>query len=442
MSSPSSQPRPPLAQVPAPVPSHDGPPGALTAADFDFELPDALIAQTPAPARDQSRLLRVTASGVSHHRFTELPALLRAELATPPLLVLNDTKVLPARLCARKILADDAPRRSGPVREGGGRVELLLCDPLPAPAPRVQRWRAMSRASKPVRPGQRLELLDPERGEPAGAPPLTVAAVEGEGRVLVDFADTDLDGFYGLLDRVGAVPLPPYIRRARGAGEDAEADPEAAGPKADRERYQTVFARAPGSVAAPTAGLHFTPALLAELAAGGCERAHVTLHVGPGTFLPLRSDDLDAHVMHAERYHVPDATAAAIAAARAAGRPVLAVGTTVVRTLESATPPGARVPQAGWGQTRLFIRPPYRFRAVDALLTNFHLPKSTLLMLVASLAGRRRVLSAYAEAIAAGYRFYSYGDAMLIPRALPDLPDLSDSPDSPDSPDLRAPNEP
>ncbi|MFO0573980.1 MAG: tRNA preQ1(34) S-adenosylmethionine ribosyltransferase-isomerase QueA [Polyangia bacterium] len=404
----------------------------MRASDFDFELPEQLIAQRPAAERDQSRLLVLGDSDESpwgHHRFAELPALLEREVSGA-LIVLNDTRVVPARLRARKLTPDGAP---------GGQVELLLCEPAAAPgeAPSAAsevRWRAMYRASKPLRDGGRLELLTPD-GSPAGLPPVQVVREEGRGYVVVALplaapgsapvpgpaagaepGDGSERALHELLGRIGEVPLPPYIERER----ERTGGPHDAAGLDDCERYQTVYARVSGSVAAPTAGLHFTPALLAELKARGFDSTAVTLHVGPGTFLPLRSDELSEHVMHPERFHIPEETAHKIAAAKAAGRKVLAVGTTVVRTLESATPEGQSAPRPGWGSTRLFIYPPYRFRVVDALLTNFHLPRSTLLMLVAALAGRRRLLAAYAEAVRQGYRFYSYGDAMLIPRRLPD----------------------
>jgi S-adenosylmethionine:tRNA ribosyltransferase-isomerase len=412
----------------------------LRASDLDFELPEELIAQRPARQRDQSRLLVLgdeALGSCGHHRFAELPALLEREVPGA-LLVLNDTRVVPARLRARKLTPEGAP---------GGQVELLLCEPAAAPgeastamsAEPGLRWRAMYRASKPLRDGGRLELLAPD-GSPAGLPPVQVVHEEGRGYVVVALPVTapGEDGeraLHELLGRIGEVPLPPYIERERERERDKAREPGAAQAAevdeldelSDRERYQTVYARIAGSVAAPTAGLHFTPALLAELQARGFDSTAVTLHVGPGTFLPLRSDELSEHVMHPERFHIPDEAAHKIAAARAAGRPVLAVGTTVVRTLESATPEGQSAPRPGWGSTRLFIYPPYRFRVVDALLTNFHLPRSTLLMLVAALAGRRRLLMAYAEAVRLGYRFYSYGDAMLIPRRLPD-PEFSSLP--------------
>jgi len=353
--------------------------------DFDYPLPEACIAQRPAAARSHSRLLRLPPGDgpPSHHRFAELPAL----LCPGDLLVLNDTRVIPARLVGRKAT--------------GGRLEILLDRPLGearARAGRVgQRWACLAQASKPWRPGVWAELPGGARATPVGPGP--------EGGLEIEL---ELPGpLEAYLAAHGRVPLPAYIRRQATGGAAAEAD-----EALDRERYQTVFAREAGAVAAPTAGLHFDAALLDALAAAGVERAALTLHVGPGTFLPVRAAELEAHRMHAERYRVPPETAAAVERARREGRRVVAVGTTVVRALEGAWGPGGLAP--GEGLTSLFIRPGYRFRAVDALVTNFHLPRSTLLVLVAALAGRERVLGAYAEAVRAGYRFYSYGDAMLI----------------------------
>jgi len=282
--------------------------------------------------------------------------------------------VIPARLVGRKAT--------------GGKVELLLCEPLEGGLGR--RWRAMGQASKPIRAGATVEL----DGLTA-----TVDAVEGEGFYLVTL-DREGGALLEALERAGRIPLPPYIRRAPS--------------QEDRERYQTVWARAPGSAAAPTAGLHFTEPLLARLAARGVASTAVTLHVGPGTFLPVRGDSLEGHRMHAERYEVPARAAEAIAACRARGGRVVAVGTTTVRTLESAFD-GARV-VPGAGRTSLFIRPGHAFGAVDLLVTNFHLPRSTLLVLVCAFGGSERVLAAYREAVSRAYRFFSYGDAMLLGR--------------------------
>jgi S-adenosylmethionine:tRNA ribosyltransferase-isomerase len=338
--------------------------------DLDFELPEDLVAQVPVEPRDASRLLVLPRGGgcLRHLHFRDLPDL----LAPGDLVVLNDSRVLPARLVGRK--------------ESGGRVEILLVEPLGDP--RGPRWRAMGQASKPLRPGSRLDL---------GGLGAAVERLEGEGFREVRF-DREAGALEEALERVGRVPLPPYIRR--------EPTDE------DRKRYQTVVAREAGSVAAPTAGLHFTPALLDRLAARGVERATVTLHVGPGTFLPVRADRLEDHRMHAERYRVPPETARAVAAARARGGRVVAVGTTVVRVLESAVAEGGIRP--GAGRTDAFIRPGHRFRAVDALVTNFHLPRSTLLALSCAFGGTAPVLAAYRAAVEGRYRFFSYGDAMAI----------------------------
>jgi S-adenosylmethionine:tRNA ribosyltransferase-isomerase len=338
--------------------------------EFDYELPESQIAQDPVSPRDASRLLVLPPAGGApdHRTFAELDRLLSPD----DLLVFNDTKVIPARLVGRKA--------------SGGKVELLLCEPLEGGLGR--RWRAMGQASKPIRVGAHVAL----DGLSA-----TVDAVEGEGFYLVTL-DREGEALLAALERAGRVPLPPYIRRAPSAG--------------DRERYQTVWARAPGSAAAPTAGLHFTEPLLERLAARGVRRTAVTLHVGPGTFLPVRGDSLEGHRMHAERYEIPEAAAAEIAACRARGGRVVAVGTTTVRTLESAWDGAGVTP--GAGRTSLFIRPGHAFGAVDLLVTNFHLPRSTLLVLVCAFGGRERVLAAYREAVARGYRFFSYGDAMLV----------------------------
>ncbi len=339
--------------------------------DFDYELPERLVAQEPVTPRDASRLLVLRPRGEPEdRRFAELDAL----LSPGDLLVLNDTKVIPARLVGRK--------------ETGGRAELLLCEPLEGPAGR--RWRVMGQSSKPIREDSVLSF----DGLAA-----RVLAAEGDGFYVVDLdcGGADLES---ALERAGRVPLPPYVRR----------EPD----EIDRERYQTIWARAPGSAAAPTAGLHFTKDLLARLDARGVRRTTLTLHVGPGTFLPVRTESVEEHHMHPERYEVPDAVAAEIEACRARRGRVVAVGTTTVRALESAVRGGTITP--GCGSTTLFIRPGHEFRAVDALVTNFHLPRSTLLMLVAAFGGRERVLSAYRLAVSRGYRFFSYGDATLLLR--------------------------
>jgi len=342
--------------------------------ELDYELPEELIAQHPPAERDAARLLVLDrASGALRHEVVRaMPALL------PPrsLLVVNDTRVIPARLHGHK--------------PTGGRVELLLVERLSGPGAK-ERWVALGRASRGLRPGAEIALGD-------GALSATVGARREGGEVELTLV-ARVGSVEQAVAAAGEVPLPPYIRR------DAE--------ESDRERYQTVFAERPGAVAAPTAGLHLSHRLLEALAEAGHETARVTLHVGPGTFAPVKVERLEEHRMHAERFEVPEATAAAIAEAREEGRPVVAVGTTVVRTLESVALEGGRV-RAGAGETRIFIHPPHRFRVVDGLLTNFHLPKSTLLALVMAFAGVEPVRRAYAEAVRERYRFFSYGDAMLI----------------------------
>lgn len=340
--------------------------------DFDFELPPDRVAQAPLAERDASRLMRLDrASGrIEHHRFRELPEL----LAPGDLLVLNDTRVMPWRLRGR--------------RTTGGAVECLLVR-LDGDV-----GEAFVKPSKKLRAGDRLSMED-------GAIELVLHESRGAGRWAVALAARE-GTVAQALERCGRAPLPPYIPRD-GSEDKAK----------DRERYQTVFARVPGAIAAPTAGLHFTPALLQRLADLGVELAHVTLHVGEGTFAPLRSEVVQEHRMHAERYDLPAATAAAVAATKARGGRVVAVGTTSCRTLETcARADGTVAP--GSGASDLFLYPGRPFRVVDALFTNFHLPQSTLLMLVAAFAGRAEILAVYREAIALGYRFYSFGDAMLI----------------------------
>jgi S-adenosylmethionine:tRNA ribosyltransferase-isomerase len=344
----------------------------LNKSDFHFELPPELIAQQPLPQRSASRLLVLPAGDAppQDRRMRELPELLQPG----DLLVFNDTRVLPARLFGRKL--------------SGGRVEILIERLLGAHEARVQ----MS-ASKPSRAGTRIELDD-------GAGSATVLGREGEFYLLRFEGDEPLEK---LLLRAGRMPLPPYIQRAPGAD--------------DIERYQTVFARELGAVAAPTAGLHFDDTLLEALRARGVAFGTVTLHVGAGTFQPMRSERLDEHVMHSEWLNVGAALVEQIAQTRACGGRVVAVGTTVVRALESATvgdDTGEHVLRPFAGETRIFIFPGYRIRSVDALLTNFHLPESTLLMLVSAYAGRERVLAAYRHAVEQRYRFFSYGDAMLV----------------------------
>ncbi len=337
--------------------------------DFDYDLPAASIAQEPAP-RGESRLLVLDRQEPERHsRVSDLPRLLRPG----DLLVLNDTRVIPARLYGRSA--------------GGGRMEILLIEPVAG-----REWDALVRPGRRARPGARIEIAEGLAAE--------VIDKREDGRHRLRFTEP----IEPHLDRLGHIPLPPYIHRP----DTAE----------DRERYQTVFARQPGAVAAPTAGLHFTAELLEEIAAAGVEIARVTLHVGIGTFKPVSAERIEEHRMESERYEIGEETAGAIQRARSAGRRIVAVGTTVVRTLESAARVGEGELRAGSSATTLFITPGFRFQVVEALLTNFHLPCSTLLMLVSAFAGRERVLAAYEEAIREGYRFYSYGDAMLVERAI------------------------
>ena len=332
----------------------------LSIDDFDYELPPELIAQHPSATRSGSRLLALSGGKLADHRFSDLPQL----LSPGDLLVLNDTKVIRARLFGRK--------------ETGGRIEVLIERLLPQ-----NEALAQVHAGRAAKPGSTLEL--------DGGLTLRVLAREGEFYRL-SFPGEALE----LLERYGRVPLPPYITHA----------PETE----DESRYQTVYARAPGAVAAPTAGLHFDEALIAALGKRGVGFAYVTLHVGAGTFQPVRVSNLSDHRMHAERYEIPEKTASAIAATRARGAKVVAVGTTTVRCLEAS---GAA---AGSGETDLFITPGFRFRVVDRLITNFHLPRSTLLVLVSAFAGVEPIRAAYRHAVDRRYRFYSYGDAMLIDR--------------------------
>ncbi len=336
--------------------------------DFDFELPAELIAQVPAGERTASRLLHLDGGtgALSDERFARLTGL----VARGDVMVFNDTRVIKARLTGAK--------------QSGGKIEVLIERVLAA-----DRALAQVRASKPPRAGSRLAL--------AGG---VVAAVLGRQGEFFELRFEDCADVVALLERHGSVPLPPYITHAAGA--------------MDASRYQTVYAREPGAVAAPTAGLHFDQAMLDALQQQGVIVAHVTLHVGAGTFQPVRVTDVREHQMHSEWYDVPQATVDAIDAARARGSRVTAVGTTSLRALESAAASGEL--KAGTGDTRLFITPGYTFNVVDRLLTNFHLPKSTLLMLVSAFAGMDNIRRAYQHAIAQRYRFFSYGDAMLIER--------------------------
>lgn len=338
--------------------------------DFDFTLPPELIAQEPCPKRDGSRLMVVdrTLGTISTGQFPEILSHLRSG----DVLVLNDTRVIPARLLGKK--------------ETGGQVEVFLSRRL---AGDEEIWSCLTRSSKPLRVGAKVLFDQGLRGE-------VVAGGEAPNRLLRFDCQDD---FLQLLDEVGHVPLPPYIQR-----QDRPAD---------RERYQTVFARRAGAVAAPTAGLHFTESLLQQLQAAGVEIVSLTLHVGLGTFMPVRTSNLLEHRMHSEVYHIAETTAMAINRARLQGRRIIALGTTSTRALEAAADEGGML-QPGSGETDIFITPGYRFRIIDGLITNFHLPKSTLLVLVSAFAGRDLVLKAYQRAIEEKYRFFSYGDCMLI----------------------------
>lgn len=337
--------------------------------DFDYDLPEELIAQVPIEPRDAARLmvLSKTSGSIEHRTFSDLPELLRPD----DLLVLNDTRVIPARLIGAR-------------EDTGGKVEVLLLTRRG-----LNEWETL------VKPGRRVKV--------------GTKVVFGEGRLVGEvLAKTDVGGrlirfsyigesFEAVLDELGQMPLPPYIHR--------QLD--------DPERYQTVYARETGSAAAPTAGLHFTPELLARIEQRGIEMCYVTLHVGLGTFRPVSVDKVEEHVMHAEFYRLPAETAEAVNRAKREGRRVIAVGTTSTRTLEAAAVKGFPL-QAHEGWTDIFIYPGYEFKVIDGLITNFHLPKSTLVMLVSALAGRERILHAYEVAVQERYRFFSFGDAMLI----------------------------
>ena len=347
-------------------------------AELNYELPDELIARHPCAERDGSRLMVVRADGLEHRVFSELVELIPAGA----LLVVNDTRVRAARLFGHK-------------HPSGGRVEVLLVRQQPN-----QPWEAMARSSKKLRNGTELHLADSLRAE-------VVAETDEHGLLRLRLWTTDGQEVNAAVAEQGHMPLPPYL------GRDSE--------PADIERYQTVFAKELGAVAAPTAGLHFTSELLAALTTHGVQQAAITLHVGPGTFRPVSHDSLDDHPMHHEYIDVGEETVAAIAAARHRNAPVIAVGTTVVRALETAADPEQPGLVGSTARdTDLLIQPGYDFKVVDGLITNFHLPKSTLLALVFAFAGSERVREAYRQAIGRKYRFYSYGDAMFIPRRCAD----------------------
>jgi S-adenosylmethionine:tRNA ribosyltransferase-isomerase len=343
---------------------------------FDFELPQDLIAQRPVSPRDSARLLDIAPDGLHDRMVRDLPWLLRRG----DLLVFNDTKVIPARLNGV---------RAGTSGRQDVTLETLLIRDL-----HDGRWLCFGRPTKRLRRGDRI-VFDDELSA-------TVEAKNADGSIVLAFNLWGPD-FLGVLERIGGVPLPPYIRGG-------------VGDVRDRADYQTMFAERDGSVAAPTAGLHFTPALMAAFADAGIATARVTLHVGAGTFQPVRVDDTDAHTMHAEWGEVPEDTARAIVAARKAGGRVVTIGTTSLRLLEAVAQQHDGSIRSWTGETDIFIVPGFRFRAVDLLLTNFHLPRSTLFMLVAAFAGLERMKAAYAHAVRARYRFYSYGDCCLLQR--------------------------
>jgi S-adenosylmethionine:tRNA ribosyltransferase-isomerase len=360
--------------------------------ELDYRLPRGQIAQRPLDRREASRLLLLNrSSGVFEDRqFTEFPSLLRGD----ELLVFNNARVIPARLFGRRAgVHSQPPSRATKSEHLTGKVEIFLTRELDSAT-----WEALVRPGRKMQVGERVLFGDGE----------LQAEVISRGQLglrTLRFVSRDQSSISQHFERLGHVPLPPYIERAD--------------ESSDRERYQTVFAKRPGAIAAPTAGLHFSTEILEQIRACGAETCELTLHVGLGTFQPIHSETLEGHLMHSEGYEIPEGTAERIQAAREAGRPILAVGTTVVRALEDAA---LRAAESGSGnlvlsgkaEARLFIVPGFRFRVVEELLTNFHLPRSTLLALVCAFAGRERVLAAYEHAVKAGYRFYSYGDCLLV----------------------------
>ena len=358
----------------------------MNVADFDFELPEELIAQEPAPVRGGSRLMAIDRSSgrITHLTFSDLPSLLRPG----DLLVVNDTRVFPARLIGTRL-------------PGGGAAECFLIRPaVPAHGSSSEggdTWIALVHPGQRLREGSRMEFVAAATGAVLHA---EVVGRHFHGRRTVRLWTDDGSSVRETIDAIGHVPLPPYIKRADELN--------------DRDRYQTVYARHRGSIAAPTAGLHFTPEMLAVLDGKGVERASVTLHVGYGTFQPIRVDSVEQHEMEAEHYEVSAAAAALLTNAKKENRRIIAVGTTTTRTLESLSVSADGAVTPGSGETALFIHPGHAFRLVAGLITNFHLPKSSLLMLVSAFAGRETILAAYRDAVANRYRFYSYGDAMII----------------------------
>ncbi len=348
----------------------------MNTSDFNFELPDGLIAQHPVAVRDESRLMVLDRSArrIGHRRFCELQQFLRPG----DLLVINNTRVLPARVIGRK-------------PGTGGKVELFFLEEC-APG----EWDILLRSRRRPRPGDRIEI-----GSDGAHAVMLADGTDGRASIRLGGGLTAMQ----IMEQFGDTPLPPYIQRQE-TGDQMSA-------REDAERYQTVFAKHPGAVAAPTAGLHFTPELLARIEDHGIRRAEITLHVGIGTFRPVASEKVEDHVMESERYEISGRTAELIAETKRHGGRIVAVGSTSVRTLENAAAESGEV-RAGAGRTNLFIFPPFTFRVVDAIITNFHLPRSTLMMMMSAFAGREFLLRAYAEAVRDNYRFFSYGDAMLI----------------------------
>ncbi|WP_163329051.1 tRNA preQ1(34) S-adenosylmethionine ribosyltransferase-isomerase QueA [Desulfurobacterium thermolithotrophum] len=342
----------------------------MKVSDFDYELPKELIAKFPVEPRDSSRLmvLNKKTGKIEHRIFKDIVEYLKAG----DVLVINDTKVIPARLFGKL--------------DTGGKVEILLVR-----QPGLNTWEVMAKPARKLKKGRKI-YFDEELEA-------VVKKYSGEGKRIIEFVIKSNKDFMEKLEEIGHIPLPPYIER--------EEKPE------DREKYQTVFARKEGAVAAPTAGLHFTTELLENLKSKGIIIKNITLHVGPGTFKPVKVENVEDHQMDYETYYVPEDTAIEINRAKEEGRRVIAVGTTVTRTLESAADESGKV-KRGEDSTNLFIYPGYKFKVIDALITNFHLPRSTLLMLVSAFAGKERILNAYKEAVRKCYRFYSYGDAMFI----------------------------
>jgi S-adenosylmethionine:tRNA ribosyltransferase-isomerase len=358
--------------------------------EFDYVLPVEQIAQHPLRSRDASRMLVLErgTDAVEDRFFADLPSLLRGD----ELIVVNNARVIPARLLGRraKAIAVDGSTQSSPT---DGEIEILLSRQLDDST-----WEALVRPGKKLHVGQRVQFG-------GGEFEAEVIAHGNQGQRTLRFSSGKGASVSDEINRLGHIPLPPYIDRADEIS--------------DRERYQTIFASHPGAIAAPTAGLHFTAEVLKKIRERGIEICELTLHVGLGTFQPIRTETLEEHAMHSEAYEIPAKTAEQISRAKRAGRPILAVGTTTVRALEAAAlhtteSDSGQLLVAGKAEARLFITPGFRFRVVDALLTNFHLPRSTLLALVCALAGRERILAAYRHAVEAGYRFYSYGDCMLI----------------------------